>query len=160
MQIFSVFEPSGVSADDSAKLSDPGRGVIFVKEGFCWPALLFPLVWVLYHRMWRIAGLYLLLSIGIGAMSGLLGAQHPAAMALALGFALIAAFEANRIRCLELERRGYQQVASVAADDLAKAEQRYFGERLQAHPVAPTPAPQAILRAPNTGWGFLTPDAR
>jgi len=156
MQIYSVFERPGGGA---AQLADPGRGVIFVKEGFCWPALLWPMLWALYHRMWLVSAIYIAISVVIGGLGEWLGAEHPLAVIAALSFALIAATESNRIRGWHLVRQGYHQVASVAANTLALAEMRYFGDRLQ--PPAANPAPGPVLgpiRLPRADWGFMVPD--
>lgn len=159
MKIYAIFERPGGALDD------PGRGVIFVKQGFCWPALFWPLIWALYHRMWAIAGIYLGVSLGVGLLGEMLGAQQPLAVIVALCFTLVVAIEANQIRGAHLLRKGYRQVATAAADKLARAEQRYFSERLR-DPL-PEPPPDRGREAanrlgegpPNTGWGFLTPDA-
>ena len=46
---------------------DPRKGAagdfVLVKEGFCWPALLFGPLWALYHRMWVVAAG--LVSVGV-----------------------------------------------------------------------------------------------
>lgn len=158
MKIYAIFERPGGALDD------PGNGVIFVKQGFCWPALLWPLIWSLYHRMWAIAGVYLGVSLTVGLIGEMLGAQHPLALIVALCFALLVAFEANGIRGLHLLRQGYQQVATVAAEELVQAEQRYFSERLRDPfpPPFPDRGREAVQRPgggpSSSGWGFLTPD--
>ena len=157
MKIYSVFERPGGSG--AAQLADPGRGVIFVKEGFCWPALLWPMLWALYHRMWLVTAIYIVISVLIGGLGEWLGGGHPLALIAALSFSLIAASEANRIRGWHLARQGYAQLASVAADNLALAEMRYFDERLrpQQETVA-RPAPHGPIRLPRADWGFMVPD--
>lgn len=154
MRIYSIFEP----ATGPARLDDP-RSVIFLKEGFCWPALFVPLLWMLYHRMWLVAAGYIGLSIAAGGLGQLLGSQQASAAAVGLGFGLIVAFEANGLRRWCLQRAGYRQVATVAADNLPLAEARYFAGR----PALAAPPPSALApglerRRTPAGWGFMAPD--
>ena len=48
MTVYSVYEPP-IEAPDVAERADR---LTFVKEGFSWPALFVPLLWLLYYRMW------------------------------------------------------------------------------------------------------------
>jgi len=160
MQIFSILEP----AHGPVRHDDP-QSVIFLKEGFCWPALFVPLLWMLYHRMWLVAAGYIGLSGLVALLGQWLGAQETPAAIIGLGFGLIIACEAAGIRRWHLQRTGYRQVASVAAKNLPLAEARYFAEK----PEGATPAPPAPARGfvPGfekqravTGWGFMAPDAQ
>lgn len=161
MRIYSIFEP----ATRPARPDDP-RCVIFLKEGFCWPALFVPLLWMLYHRMWLVTAGYILLSMAVGMIGQILGSQEAPAAVIGLGFGLIVAFEANGLRRWYLQRAGFRQVATVAADNLPKAEARYFAGRPAAPPavsqVQTVVPPSAFLsgferRQPSAGWGFLAP---
>ncbi|MDO9460540.1 MAG: DUF2628 domain-containing protein [Alphaproteobacteria bacterium] len=158
MQIYSIFEP----ATGAARLDDP-RSVIFLKERFCWPALFVPLLWMLYHRMWLVTAGYIALSVAVGMIGQILGSQEAPAAVIGLGFGLIVAFEANGLRRWYLQRSGFRQVATVAADTLPQAEARYFVGR-PAVPQVQTVAPRSAFvsdferRHPSTGWGFMAPD--
>lgn len=54
MTVYTVLEPPP-SGDD---LRDAER-VAFVRDGFSWLALLFPLLWLLWHRMWLVLVLWI-----------------------------------------------------------------------------------------------------
>ncbi len=158
MQIYSIFEP----ATGPARLDDP-RSVIFLKEGFCWPALFVPLLWMLYHRMWLVTAGYVGLSLVVGLMGQLFGSHEAPAALIGIGFGLIVAFEANGLRRWGLQRSGYRHVATVAAKNLPLAEARYFAGRPAMPPVQnPAPpsgfAPGFERRHTATGWGFMAPD--
>ncbi len=155
MRIYSIFEP----ASGPARPDDP-RSVIFLKEGFSWPALLVPLLWLLYHRMWMLAAAYIGVSLLVSLPGYWLGPQGVAAALIGLGSGLIMACEANGLRRWHLSRNGYRQVATIAAPDLPEAELRYFSARPAAAP-APAPAasmrlmPGAERRQSAGGWGFM-----
>ena len=48
MAVYSVYEPPKPPAD----LALRAEKLAFVKEGFSWPALLVPALWLIYQRMW------------------------------------------------------------------------------------------------------------
>jgi len=107
----------------------PDEDAVLVKEGFCWPAFLFTLLWALFHRLWWVLlGLFvvgLALSLALEAL-----ALHPLIEGAAmLGYQLIIGYVANDLRRWTLARRGFEQVAVVAAPDRAAAEQRFFAAR-------------------------------
>ncbi|HAM47581.1 MAG TPA: hypothetical protein DCO73_07580, partial [Alphaproteobacteria bacterium] len=121
MRIYTVFD----HADGSSDPTDPGKGVIFVKEGFCWPALFFPIIWMIYHRMWLVTGGYLLASFLVTLGSQALLAEPVYGQLVVLGFSLLVACEANELRRWHLREKGFVHRATIAAENLARAEQRY-----------------------------------
>lgn len=162
MKIYSIFEP----ASGPARLDDP-RSVIFLKEGFCWPALWFPFVWLLYHRMWLLGAAYASVSVVVALLGQWLGSDGAPAAIIGLGSGLLVAFEANGLRRWHLQRSGYRQVAAIAAENLPQAEARYFSGRPVTAPVsAPVSAPMSPAaftpgferRRASSGWGFMAPD--
>ena len=46
--LYSVYEPPSEAQD----LKDRADSLVFVKEGFSWPALFIPGLWLIYRRMW------------------------------------------------------------------------------------------------------------
>ncbi len=157
MQIYSIFEP----ASGLVRLDDP-RSVIFLKEGFSWPALWIPFVWLLYHRMWLLVAAYFGVSVVVALLGQWLGSDGAPAAIIGLGSGLLVACEANGLRRWHLSRSGYRQVATIAAKNLPQAEARYFSGR----PVTPASAlaspavftPGLERRQASTGWGFMAPD--
>lgn len=159
MRIYAIFEPGR----GPVQLDDP-RSVVFLKQGFSWPALFAPLLWMLYHRMWLASAGYIILSAGVALLGQLLGADEAPAAIIGLGFGLIVAWEAAALRRQALLRAGYQEVATVAAKSLPLAEARYFAERMSQPPMqpqaaVPAPTPGYDRRRTQTGWGFAAPDA-
>jgi Protein of unknown function (DUF2628) len=108
--LYSVYEPPGEALDPEER----AETLVFVKEGFSWPALLVPGLWLLYQRMW----LELILFVALFAVLG--WAFDPSddqgqTLFGWLGVALIVlfAFEANDLRGAALERQGYKQTGTA-----------------------------------------------
>ena len=156
MRIFTIFEPQDRRPDPE----DPGQGVIFIKEGFCWPALFIPFLWMLYHRMWFVAAGYVAASLIVALVGQLLPLSEVVSELIVLGFGLIVALEGNDLRRWHLERKDYAHVATVAAPDLERAEHRYFANRRDFEAVSKMPARGPATRNMTKPWGFMLPDAR
>jgi hypothetical protein len=129
--------------------SAPGgvEDVVFVKEGFSWPAFFIPFIWLIVKRMWLILVLTIAAFVGIFALAA--AQVMPEALLVPLGFAfnLFFGLEGNGLRRWTLRRRGYEEVAAVTARNIEAAEFRYFASRSAEAPasvpaaaVAPAPA--------------------
>ena len=118
---------------------DPAE-LVFVKDGFCWPALFIPVVWLIWRGLWLALLVYLVLAVALGLLSGLAGSD--ASTAVMILFALWFALEANGIRRWTLERHRYRLVGVVEGRTPEEAERRFFDEAAGL-PVAPQP-PAAV----------------
>jgi Protein of unknown function (DUF2628) len=118
--------------DETGEITERADGIVFVKEGFAWLALLMPILWLLYHRLW-------LALIGFIALIIALQATFTAAqiaddvsgwvfLALSAMFALLA----NDVRRWTLDMRGFRLVEPVSGRDLAECEERFFTDWLAA----------------------------
>lgn len=108
----------------------------FVRDDFSFAALVLPLVWLLWHRLWFAALMLLLVSVGIGIAGDL---TPGAAMAFA-GFCvnLFVALEGPAWRLARFRRLGFVEAGSVIARDLDEAEIRWFagrGARIKPEPL-------------------------
>ena len=140
---------------------------LFVKDGFSWPALFFPVLWILWHRMWltlvyyvvfvlvvawigRLAYMmwltlvYYVVFVLVVAWIGRLGGDNMATVFAVLGGVLFA-LEANNLRRLSLERRGWREVGGASGRNYDEAETRFFGD-WAARPDA-APQREAMARA-------------
>ena len=122
MKIYSVHELPGGSLDQ----------IVFVKQGFSWPAFLFTFAWCLWHRYWAAAVLLLVLIVTIGTLF-----SDGAAEALTLGVSLIMGCSANDLRRRLLLAAGYQETQLVPGESLEAAELRYFASASETE--SPTP---------------------
>ena len=122
MTVYSVYEP-GAEAPDLAVRADR---LAFVKEGFSWPALFVPALWLIYQRMWIELILFL---VAFGALQWAFGLNEQTQAVLgwaSLALVVLFAFEANDLRTAALERRGYRLAGVVTGSDRADAELSFF----------------------------------
>jgi hypothetical protein len=97
---------------------------LFVKDGFSWPALFVPVLWVIWHRMW-LALVWYVVFVLVVAWTGRLGSENLATFVAILG-AILFALEANNLRRLALEGRGWSEVGAAFGQRYEEAETRFF----------------------------------
>ena len=132
MTLYTVLAPP-TPADTTP---DPVR-LVFVKEGFCWPALLFPIIWLIFRRMWLVLALYVALGVGLIVLARNVDAGIPITLYVLLR--LLFAIEGNGLRRFTLEGAGYHLIDLVEGRRLIEAELRYFHSRpIEESPVPPT----------------------
>jgi hypothetical protein len=130
---------------------DPGS-LVFVKEGFSWPALLLPEIWLIWRRMWLVLLLYVAVSAAFIILAGRFGDALAGPIFVLCRFLL--ALEANGLRRWTLERNGYGMIGVAEGRGLTEAELRFFSEWSGAPPAAvpspagPPPPPAAAKPAP------------
>lgn len=136
MKIYSVHvSPTAADRDGDAEL---------VKEGFCWPAFLFTVLWALWHRAWWVAAALLVVSIAIGLGAEAIGFGPAGQVAVNLGFLALVGFHGGDFRRWSLGRRRYVDQGVVAGDDADAALHRYLDRKLSAprqRPMPPSPPP-------------------
>jgi Protein of unknown function (DUF2628) len=144
MAIYTVHAPPDTPPEAVAER------MVFVKDGFSWPALLIPLIWLLYRRLWLGLLLYLAFVALVVAVDAGLG--ETAAQIVAVLGAILFALEANNLRRWQLARRGWREVGETEGRGLEEAELRFF-HRWAARPEpAAAPAPRVRPQAP---WGRM-----
>ena len=129
-----------------------------MKDGWCWPALLFPPLWLVYRRMWLVLLGWLLV---IAALSVAAVVLKPPAGIVPIVDALFAfwlALEANALRRWTLMRNGWRFRGLATGVDRVDAEQRFFaagaGDIEGSVPAPPSrSAPRA--RAPEAVLGVF-----
>jgi hypothetical protein len=105
---------------------DMDRDIVLVKEGFCWPALFFSVLWAIWNGLWLVALLFFLLEAGVSLMFDIFLIDPPTQVGLSLLLAVAIGFIANDLRRWTLSRRGYQSAGAVVERDLVSAERRFF----------------------------------
>ena len=147
MTIYTVLSPP---AESGSAGPDPDR-FVFVKEGFCWPALYITTIWLLWRRMWLVFILYLVAAAAVLWLAGTMA--PPVAWLTVLLFGFLVALEANNLRRWTLERRGYRFVGVASGDRRSDAEFRFFAsfagsgpERPPVEPAKPATAAWAETR--------------
>jgi len=122
VQYYSVYEPE----DEGTDLTVRADRLAFVKEGFAWPALIFGVFWLLYHRMWNELIAYIAV---FGGLQWLLASYTPAenlTSLVMLGLTVLFALEANDLRGAALKRRGYRLTGVAIGPDRGSAELSFF----------------------------------
>lgn len=128
MRAFTVHAPP-----DDAQATDR---FAFVKDGISWPALIVPILWILWHRLWLTLVWYIAYILAVAWIGRLFG-DNVAIIVAILG-AILFALEANNIRRLSLEGRGWRDLGGSFGDNLDEAEIRFFGTwKAPSEPVAP-----------------------
>ena len=127
------------------------EGLVFVKEGFCWPGLFFPAFWLLFRGLWLVLIGYLVVAAAIVAGGGFAGLPDDATMALGLAINLLMGFEGNDLRRWTLGRRGLRMVGLVSGRRVADAERRFLETLVDgtyaASPVGPARPERPAVRA-------------
>jgi Protein of unknown function (DUF2628) len=105
---------------------DMDRDIVLVKEGFCWPALFFSVLWAIWNGLWLVALLFFVLEAGLGLAFDIFLIGPLSRVGLSLLLAVAIGFIANDLRRWTLSRRGYQSAGAVVERDLIAAERRFF----------------------------------
>jgi hypothetical protein len=147
MAAYVVMEKEGASD------REPGS-ILFVRDGFHWPAFFVPILWLLWHRLWIEAALALGVTLLLSALGQYLGLGIYASL-LALFVSLFFGLEGAALRLRALARRGWQERAVLEAPRLADAELLYFAAGEEADTERePEPSPRALAASsatPRTG---------
>lgn len=126
MKLFTVHAPP----DGSSDLAERAERMAFVKEGFSWPALFVPLIWLLWHRMWW-AVLGWLAAAAVIAVAGELAPGANGYMpAIALAFSLWFAAQANDLRRWSLDRKGWTVLGLAGGSSREESELGFFSRWL------------------------------
>lgn len=140
MRLYTIHipDPSAGDLTPTGGAADP----VPIKEGFSWPALIFSVLWGLWHRLW-------LVTLGIVCLNGLiagvlfaLGADAVTASAVNAGYALLLGLFGNDLRRWTLERNGMMEAAVVIGRTGDEALERYLRDRENtAEPPTSSPSP-------------------
>lgn len=159
MTVYSVYQPPSMAEDVESR----AEGLVFVKEGFSWAALLVPAIWLLYKRMWIEFAVFVAVLVLLGWLTGSSEAGKTLFSSLSLGLFVLLAFEANDLYGDALERRGYRLAGVASGKSRDEAELQFFRAwlpeqrrtaRRESGP-APWPAPQAAPSRSGDGEGVI-----
>ena len=131
MPVYTVYAPpqkSGATAPDPLRF-------VFVKDGFCWPALFIPELWLIVRRLWLVLLVYVAIAVAVSIVGSEVGGPLPWVMLVLMH--LLFALEGNALRRWKLAAKGYEFIG-VAEGRLEVAEVRFFSAW---QPPAPAEAP-------------------
>jgi hypothetical protein len=149
MAVYTVHEPplrSGTVAPDPERF-------VFVRDGFyVWAFLLTPL-WLIWHRLWLVLLLYLVVIFGFAQAMHYAGVGAAGRSLVMLLISFLVGLEAGTLRRFMLTRRGWRNVGLVSGTNMEAAERRFFSDWAAAGqgrssgsaghqpPLSPSPAP-------------------
>lgn len=139
MSVYTVHEPPLRAAEVSA---DPQR-FMFVRDGFYFWAFLLTPLWMIWHRLWLVLVLYLVLAIGLETALHIFGAPGWVIALAGVLISLLIGLEAGTLRRFTLRRRRWQNVGIVSGRGVEDAERRFFDgwvNNAAVRNVAPSPA--------------------
>jgi hypothetical protein len=113
-------------AYEKPEAAEPTDRVVLVREGFSVFAFVLNIIWMLMHRAWLIATIYLLVLVGLMELARMAGLSSVAGSFLQLGLNLMVGFHAADIHGHALERRGYRAAGIIVAPSPVLAERRYY----------------------------------
>ena len=135
MTIYTVLAPPAKAGPAGP---DPDR-FVFVKEGFCWPALYMTTPWLVWRRMWLVLLGYLVAAVVI--ISLVEWVDGPVVWLIHVLFGFLVALEANNLRRWTLERRGYRLIGVAYGANVREAEFRFFAFWVASPDRQPSPEP-------------------
>jgi hypothetical protein len=121
MPVYTVHAPLTNGADLTAT-----DKFAFVRDGFYFWAMVFSVIWLVWHRLWLALIGWIVLTAGVDVGLAALGVGRGTILAVNLLLALLFGFEAASLRRWTLSRRKWRQLDIVVADDEESAERRFF----------------------------------
>ena len=115
-----------------------------IRDGFAYFALIIPVIWPLWQRLWFAAVLLLLVTIGLGVGFETYPDWSPVFLTAPVLLSLYVGLEGNGLRIAKLERRDWQVDSVIEAPNAATAEAIYFAELRD--------APKRTVPPPGRGW--------
>ena len=112
-----------------------GEAAVFIKDAFAPLAVVLPVLWFLWNRLWFEAAMALFATLFLTGAAAWVGAPQLAGIgSLLIGF--FVALEGGALKIAAARRRGFEDAAIVDARSVAEAEERYY---LSRPPEAATP---------------------
>jgi len=118
--------------------------IVFLRDGFSWPALLFGPLWLAWNRAWLAAAVCFVAMLVLSVAGAKLGLSEEALSLVNIAIGVALGFEGSRLIAWTPARRGYREAAVVSADNRDEAEEIYFHN--VRHGQAPAPSPGGGLR--------------
>jgi hypothetical protein len=120
MRIYSVHAREGLAGMAAAE------EMIFIKEGFSWPALVFGSLWLIYQRMWLVLVFYVSITAAAAVLAVMVEAVPLIHVLSQMALAVVFAFEANNLRRWTLGLRGWRRTGFACGHTLMDSEADYF----------------------------------
>ncbi len=122
MAVFTVHQPPLAAAEST---SEPTR-FAFVRDGFYVWGFIFSVLWMLRHRMWLVAVLFVAITVLIHVALRLIGAPQAFQTLTTIALCFLVGLEGATLRRWTLARRGWTNAGVIIADNEDDAERRFF----------------------------------
>jgi Protein of unknown function (DUF2628) len=139
-----------------------GEAALFIRDALAPFAVIVPVIWLLWHRLWFEAAMALCVSLTLTAAAAWTGSPQLVGIGSIL-MGIYVALEGGALKAAAARRRGYEDSAVVEAGSIAEAEERYYRSRPSITQEHKKPAPsESVMPRPasSTGAGlFALPGA-
>jgi Protein of unknown function (DUF2628) len=138
-----------------------GEAALFIRDAFAPLAVVVPVVWLLWHRLWFEAAMLFFASVILIGTAAWIGLPQLAGIVSILS-GLYVALEGGALKIAAARRQGFEHAAIVEAGSAAEAEERHYRAlpSAQEPPVLAVSAPSAPRQSLLTGAGlFALPGA-
>lgn len=122
MAVFTVHQPPLRASENTP---EPTR-FTFVRDGFYFWGFVLSVLWMLRHRLWLVAVLFVALCVLIVVGLKLVGAPAGFQQFAVIALMFLVGLEGATLRRWTLARRGWTNVGVVVADNEDDAERRFF----------------------------------
>ncbi|WP_420960526.1 DUF2628 domain-containing protein [Brucella sp. IR073] len=138
--------------------AETGKGAaertVFVRDGFSFLALIMPVLWLLFYRLWFEAGLVLVAAVALG-LAGEYWSAPGTTTFLTFLISILVALEGNNWRLSALRRKGYADKGVIEADDREEADIRYFTDGAAARATRKKRASRSATPQPDARLGLV-----
>ncbi|SFO37379.1 Protein of unknown function [Cohaesibacter marisflavi] len=124
MASYTIYEKPGFSLDQTVE------SAVILKNHYSALAFFLPVLWMLFKRLWWVLLGYCLFMIPLWSLYDTLPLWSE--MLISLIISVWISVEAPNLIGWQLERKGYQEVVTLYAEDQEHCEQRYIAFRLEA----------------------------
>ena len=100
--------------------------VVAIKEGFCWPAFLFSMIWAIFYRLWIYVFYLVLINLIFIILIFQLAANHFVIVYSLMGVLISFGYIANDARRSNLRKKGFFEQIIVIAPTKNTAIRRYL----------------------------------
>ncbi len=141
MTIYTVLAPPPPAGSAEADPLD----YVFVKDGFNWPCVVSPELWMIFRRLWLVLIAFVVAVVAVLLLARATQSPLPGIF-LALAHFFFA-LEANNLRVWTLLRRDYRMVGVAEGRNIEDAEIRFFHAREEPPRRDPRLPPPARLQS-------------
>jgi hypothetical protein len=126
-----------------------GESALFIRDAFAPLALVLPVLWLLWNRLWFEASMAFFATLFLTGAAAWAGAsQFVGIGSILIGFYV--ALEGSALKIAAARRRGYEEAAIVDARSLTEAEERYYLSRQPEKPSLAVRKSEPVSRQPSS----------